>query len=70
MAHYKSPRHLRLMRIEEWAEQRLERRKEAHDTAAGIRAALFYQTVSGLLYRDALSEVTSFREYGAKTDRL
>jgi hypothetical protein len=50
------------MRVEEWAERRLEQRKKAHDTSAAVRAALFYQTVSGLLCRDALSEVSSYRD--------
>lgn len=62
MGRYKSPRHLRLMRIEKWAEQRFERRLGSHDTDtdAAMRAALFFQTVSGLLYRDALAGVTSY----------
>jgi hypothetical protein len=50
------------MRIERWAEQRFERRIEARDTLAGMRAALFYQKISGLLYRGALAEVSSYRD--------
>ncbi len=60
MARHKSPRHLRLMRVEVWAERRFKRRIEARDTTGAMRAALLYQTVSGLLHRDALGEVTGY----------
>ncbi len=62
MARYKSPRHLRLMRIEKWAKRRFEKHLEGPYTAAAMRAAILYQTISGLLYRDALAEVTPYRD--------
>jgi hypothetical protein len=48
------------MRVEVWAERRFKRRIEARDTTGAMRAALLYQTVSGLLHRDALGEVTGY----------
>lgn len=62
MARYKSPRHLRLMRIEQWAKRRFEKHLEGPYTAAAMRAAIFYQTISGLLYTDALAEVVPYRD--------
>jgi hypothetical protein len=62
MTRCKSPRHLRLMRIEAWAERCFERRMQTHNTAAAMRAALFYQTISGLLYREALLAVSSYSD--------
>jgi hypothetical protein len=63
MAHFKSPRHLRLMHIEKWAEQRFETRLQADDTAAAMRAGLFYQTISGLLYRATRSVQFGWEKY-------
>ena len=62
MARHKSSRHMRLMRIEKWAKRRFERHLEGPYTAAAMRAAIFYQTISGLLYRDALAEVAAYRD--------
>jgi hypothetical protein len=56
------PRHLRLMRIERWAKRRFEKHLEGPYKPAAMRAAIFYQTISGLLYRDALAEVTPSRD--------
>jgi len=61
MARYKSLRHVRLMRIEKWAKRRFEKHLEGPYTPAAMRAAIFYQTISGLLYRDALTEVTPYQ---------
>lgn len=62
MARYKSPRHLRLMRIEKWAKQRFERHLGRPYSPAGLRAAQFYERISSLLYRDALAEVSTYRD--------
>jgi hypothetical protein len=62
MALYKSPRHLRLMRIETWAKERFERHLGQPYSDAALRAAQFYERVSGLLYRDVIAEVTPYRD--------
>lgn len=63
MARYKSPRHLRLMRIEQWAKRRFEKHLDVPYSPAAMRAAIFYQTVSGLLYRGALAGVTPYSDH-------
>jgi hypothetical protein len=50
------------MRIEKWVERRFEKHLEGPYTAAAMRAAIFYQTISGLLYRDALAGVAPYRD--------
>jgi hypothetical protein len=61
MKNWKSPKILRLSRIEKWAKARFERRMQEGDIAPSMRAANFYTIISHRCDGIALGTVSSYR---------
>jgi hypothetical protein len=61
MKTWKTPEILRLSRIEKWVKERFERRMRERDTAAAMRAAVFYAAIACRADGNALDNVSSYR---------